>query len=302
MTMRLAARKIAIAVVCWMALSALGFARSWEIADFGDNIQVQQDGSALVRERITLNFEGDWHGIHRTIPIQYPGPRGTNYTLFVKIVRITEGEGNALKYESSTSGDFLDLKIPIPGASDATRVVEIEYTVRNAVRFFNDHDEFYWNVTGNDWPVPIHHVSAIVSFPANTAGSLRAQAFTGVYGSSAHDATSEVNGAEVAFATTSSLPMRGGLTVDVFIPQGLLSQPGALTRFGWFLSSNPVVFLPFVTLGVMYLLWRWKGRDPDPGVSVAPQYEPPKDISPAEAGTLLDDTTHPRDITSTIVD
>ena len=31
-------------------------------------------------------------------------------------------------------------------------------------------------------------------------------------------------------------------------------------------------------------------------------YEPPPGISPAEAGTLIDDTIHPRDITSTIVD
>ena len=52
----------------------------------------------------------------------------------------------------------------------------------------------------------------------------------------------------------------------------------------------------------MFALWWCKGRDPDPGMSVAPMYEPPAGISPAEAGTLLDDTIHPRDITSTIVD
>jgi len=62
------------------------------------------------------------------------------------------------------------------------------------------------------------------------------------------------------------------------------------------------VFLPPVTLAVMFTLWWYKGRDPDPGMSVAPMYEPPAGISPAEAGTLLDDTIHPRDITSTIVD
>ena len=52
----------------------------------------------------------------------------------------------------------------------------------------------------------------------------------------------------------------------------------------------------------MFALWWYKGRDPDPGMSVAPMYEPPPGISPAEAGTLLDDRIHPRDITSTIVD
>jgi hypothetical protein len=52
----------------------------------------------------------------------------------------------------------------------------------------------------------------------------------------------------------------------------------------------------------MFGLWHTVGRDPDPGESVAPMYEPPKGISPAEAGTLISDTIHPRDITSTIVD
>ena len=52
----------------------------------------------------------------------------------------------------------------------------------------------------------------------------------------------------------------------------------------------------------MFTLWWYKGRDPDPGRSVAPMYEPPPGMSPAEAGALLDDTVHPRDITSTIVD
>src|SRR5437879_9438075 len=52
----------------------------------------------------------------------------------------------------------------------------------------------------------------------------------------------------------------------------------------------------------MFAFWWYKGRDPDPGQSVAPMYEPPKEISPAEAGTLIDDTIHPRDITCTLVD
>jgi len=53
---------------------------------------------------------------------------------------------------------------------------------------------------------------------------------------------------------------------------------------------------------VMFTMWWYKGRDPETGRSIAPQYEPPKDISPAEAGTLIDDTLDPRDITSTIID
>jgi uncharacterized membrane protein len=295
-------RRNLLFLVCLFALSTPVFAQSWRISDFNDTILVSDDGSALVKERINLVFIGEWHGIHRTIPVEYPGPRSTNYTLFVDIVGVTDGAGQKLRYDSKTSGGYRDLKIYIPGATDTTRTVEISYIVRNGIRYFGDYDEFYWNVTGNDWPVPIDHVSAHVYLPKAAAGRLRAQAFTGVYGSAERDATSEISGADVVFETTNPLPMRGGMTIDIFVPKEILKEPGALTRLFWFLSSNPIVFLPLFTLGVMFVLWWYKGRDPDPGRSVAPMYEPPKGISPAEAGTLIDDSIHPRDITSTIVD
>ena len=75
--------------------------------------------------------------------------------------------------------------------------MEIAYRVRNGTRFFDGYDEFYWNVTGNDWPVPIDHASASVHFPAAASESLRAQAFTGVYGSTERDATATVEGSIV---------------------------------------------------------------------------------------------------------
>ena len=285
-----------------LALAAPLFAKSWRVSNFQDTITVNPDGSALINETITLNFVGEWHGIHRTIPIEYPGPNGTNYQLFVAVTSITDENGAKLKYDSSTSGAYRDLKIYIPNAVNTMRTVEIAYRVRNGTRFFDGYDEFYWNVTGNDWPVPVDHAAASVHFPASASESLRAQAFTGVYGSTEHNATATVNGADVEFETNNPLPMRGGLTIDVYIPKGILKEPGRLTKFFWFIGGNPAVFLPLVTLAVMFVLWWYKGRDPDPGMSVAPMYDPPPGISPAECGTMLDDRIHPRDITSTIVD
>jgi hypothetical protein len=243
---------------CVLALVAPLAAKSWRVSDFRDNITVNQDGSAVVTERITLIFEGEWHGIHRTIPIEYPGPNGTNYELFLTVASLTDGSGSKLKYESSTANGARDLKIYIPDAVDATRTVEITYGVRNGTRFFKDYDEFYWNVTGNDWPVPIDHAAATVRFPDGAAGSLRAQAFTGVYGSTQRDASATVEGPEARFETTNPLPMRGGLTIDVYIPKDVLQEPSSLTKFFWFLGGNPVLFLPLVMFAGMLTLWWYK--------------------------------------------
>jgi len=277
------------------------WARSYRISNFTSAIHVDEDGSARIQEQITFVFSGEYHGIYRDIPVDYPGPAGSNYTIFLKLGPITDGLGNKLKYEKHTSGGFLHLKIYVPGAVDATKTVNIEYSVANATRFFEDHDEFYWNVTGNDWPVPIEHASATIYFPAEATGKLRAQAFEGIYGSSEHGRAS-VEGPSASFETNASLPMRGGLTLDVYIEKGVLHQPGALARFFRFIHSNPILTLPIWAFAVMFTLWWIKGRDPDPGISVAPMYEPPEKMGPAEVGTLIDDSVDPRDITSVLVD
>jgi len=142
---------------------------------------------------------------------------------------------------------------------DGTRAVEITYRVRNGTRFFSDYDEFYWNVTGNDWPVPIDHASANLHLPGTAAGSLRAQAFTGAYGSAERDARATVNGADAQFETNSPLPMAGWDDHRCLYSKGIFKQPSVLTKLVWFIGGNPVVFLPLVTLAVMFALWCYKG-------------------------------------------
>jgi uncharacterized membrane protein len=293
--------RIFLTIVMVLIVTAPGWARSYHVSKFESTVHVDDDGVARITEKITFDFRGQFQGVYRTIPVDYPGPRGTNYSLFLRVDKITDDDGGAaLKYEKHTRNGFLNLKIYVPVAVDASRTVDIEYSVTNATKFFDDHDEFYWNVTGNDWPVPIDSASTIVYFPAQASGALQAQAFRGGYQSTERAQTS-VEGPAVT-AETSSLPMRGGLTVDVYIPPGILHQPGSLTRAGWFLRSNPVITLPVWALIVMFALWWVKGRDPDPGMSVAPVYEPPEKLGPAEMGTLIDESVAPRDITAVLVD
>ena len=294
-------RTFALVILC-LSLAIPAFARDWHIARFESHIYVASDGVTTVNEHIDLVFSGEYHGIYRDIPVEYPGPRGSNYTLFLKVTSVLDGSGHALKYESSTQNSSRHLKIYIPDAVDTTRSVIISYKVTNAVRWFDGHDELYWNVTGNDWPVPIDSAAASITFPGNAAGNLRAQAFRGAYGSQEQDATAEVRNNTVVVEANSPLSMRDGLTADVYISKGVLTQPSKGTQAMWFLRSNPIVLLPLWAFIVMFAFWWTKGRDPKPDISVAPMYEPPKDMTPAEVGTLIDDVVHPRDITCTMVD
>src|SRR5580658_2917457 len=174
-------RILALSVLC-LALVLPAAAREWHISRFATTMTVSRDGTAQVLEHLDVVFDGQYHGIYRDIPIQYPGPNGSNYTLFLKVTGVTDGHGHDLKYDSSVRNGSRHLKIYIPDAVDATRTVDIRYNLTNAVRWFDGYDELYWNVTGNDWPVPIDSAMAVVIFPQGTQGNLRAQAYTGAYG------------------------------------------------------------------------------------------------------------------------
>jgi len=201
-------------LVALLLLATPSFARSWRIARFDARYTVADDGAVLIDEEIHPAFEGSFNGIVRDIPVEYPGPLDTTYKLFLKVLSVTDETGQKIKFEQSTrteramngpSHQFLVLKI-YAGGTDTERTVHITYRAANAVRFFDDHDEFYWNVTGNDWKVPIDQASASVVLPSAAAGQLKAQAFTGGYGSRAQDATTNIDGSNIAVET--SAPQR----------------------------------------------------------------------------------------------
>jgi uncharacterized membrane protein len=277
-------------------------AQSYRISDFHDSIAVTAKDVVQVEERIRFAFQGSFHGVHRRIPLQYPDKFGSNFTLQLGQISVRDENGSPLKFKQAVSHGFLVLTIYIPGAEDVEKTVDIQYTVFNGVRFFDQHAEFYWNVTGNDWSVPIDSASVFLKLPDTAAGKLKAQAMTGAYGSTAQDATVTVDGSAVTVQSNHALDPHEGLTVDLYLPPGVIAEPGPLQRFWYFMLSNLILVLPLFAFAVMFGLWYAIGRDPDPGISVAPQYEPPKGLTPVECGTVIDDSIDARDIVSILVD
>jgi uncharacterized membrane protein YgcG len=271
------------------------------IDDFHASVTVLPDASVDVTETIKAHFYGvGWHGLYRTIPVEYVTPQGFNYSLFLTIKKITDGDGQSLKYESSRERHYRKLKIYIPDPDNSVKTVSIEYTVSDALRFFEDHDEFYWNVTGDEWTVPIQAASASIVLPEGTT-DIRANPFTGAYGSRAQDADVEIAGNGVEVHTRQPLHIRQGLTIAVAFDKGFVHEPTAFDKFALFLRSNWPLVIPIFVFVIMFYLWWTRGRDPRLR-SISAQYEPPDQLTPGEAGTLVDNSADMRDITASIVD
>jgi hypothetical protein len=287
------------AVALLAAAPAPAAARSIVIERFDVQINIAEDSHILVTETMQFRFTGSWNGIIRLIPIEYRH-KGFNYTLFLEPLSVTDDRGNELRHEISREGHLRSFKIWVPGASDAVRTVVLRYQARNALRYFDEHDELYWNVTGDEWEMPIEAASATISLPPNVTG-LRALAYTGAYGSTEQSASVDVSGNSVRVLAQRPLGVREGLTVVVGWDKGIVREPGLLAKIGDALLSNWPLFLPIGVFAVMFWLWHTRGRDPALG-SIAPQYEPPANMTPAEVGTLIDNTPDMRDITATLVD
>jgi len=302
-------RCISIRLLCVIVLlfafafpAASGYAtRELRIENFHSETIVMPDGTIDVTETIQAHFiGGPWHGLYRTIPVEYVTPQGLNYALFLDVKHVTDGTGRALKYESSRERHYRKLKIYVPDADNSTQSISIEYSVSDALRFFEDHDELYWNVTGDEWDIPIQSASARIILPEGTT-NIRANVFTGAYRSRAQNADVDIAGNGVEVRTRDPLRLHEGLTVAVAFDKGFVQEPTAASRLAIFFRSNWPLGIPVAAFVAMFYLWWTRGRDPRLRPITA-QYEPPNQLTPGEVGTLVDNSADMRDITASIVD
>lgn len=262
-------------------------AQGEHIENFKAEIQVRTDASILVTENITYFFDQARHGIFRHIPYKYKA-RGGNFELGVEILGVADGQGQHVQYDESRSGGYVKLKIGDPDQTvTGLQTYSITYSVTNAVNFFTDHDELYWNVTGNEWEVPILNSSTRVVLPYSSEEGITTGCFTGIVGSTAvncsvdKDPAIETMQAARNFTTLGGLSPKEGLTIVVGWPKGVVAEPTTQDKVLARVKQNSVLVLPLVVFVLLFLLWQKYGKDPELG-TVIPQYEPPVGLSPVE--------------------
>ena len=235
--------------------------RSLEVERFESELTVTPSGTLHVLERIRFRFDGSWNGVLRNIPLRYEDGAGFDYRLRLDFESATLADGTVLRVEESRGGGEVEFRIWVPDARDVARTVVLRYRVTNGLRFFENHDELYWNVTGVDWDVPLGPASARVVLPAGVAG-LRTRAFVGGYGSSREIADARAEGTTVEFESGEPLGFRRGLTVVVGWDPGVVHRPTAMEKALDFGRANGVLLLPLVVLGLVWPRWKARGKDP----------------------------------------
>ena len=270
-----------------LLLAAVGQAAAAElIRDYHADIALAVDGKLTVTETIEVQAEGQEirRGIFRDFPLYARDAYGRTVEVDFDLLSVerdgqpedyhTESIEGGVRIYAGSADVYLD-----PGDYTYT----ITYTTGRQIRFFDDHDELYWNVTGNGWRFPILKASATVVLP-NGVKPTQTAYYTGYQGSTETKARAEPTADGVYFETTERLGIGGGLTIVVGLPKGAVAAPSGTQGALWWLRDNinTILGLGGLVLVLIYYLRSWLavGRDPAAGVMV-PRWDAPDGLSPA---------------------
>jgi len=284
--MNTALRLICIALASlWLSAAALA---DEAIEQFSSIIDLSKDGSILVTETIRVRGEGVKirRGIYRDFPMVFQDASGREHRVGFEVVSVKR-DGSHEDYRLEAAGRATRVYI---GNADrflgpGNFTYELTYRTDRQIRFFNTHDELFWNVTGNFWDFPILNSSAEVRLPED-ARAEDVAVFTGPLGSRERNATASIRGggSRVVAVISAPLRQREGWSIAIRMPKGSVTPPTSQQELGWFWRDNRpalISFASFIFLA-LYYVWAWNrvGRDPQGGV-VVPRWDAPDGISPA---------------------
>ncbi|MFC6445318.1 DUF2207 domain-containing protein [Shinella zoogloeoides] len=279
--------RIAALLTLWLCLLVGSAARAEEYFDrYHSDIALSKNGAMTVTETIRVHAEGNAirRGIYRDFPLTFADAEGREKEVGFRIVGVAR-DGRPEPYRTETIRRGVRIYF---GSSDVMLApgfheYRLTYETTRQIRFFDSHDELFWNVTGTQWAFPIRQASATVRLPPG----VRAEAltyFTGPMGATERNARAENRGDTATFETTRGLGPHEGLTIGVKMPAGSIARPTAAEERAYFLKDNRNLFLAFGGLALVlgYYVWAWLavGRDP-PGGVVVPRWDAPEGISPA---------------------
>jgi len=266
-------------------------------------VVVNADASLDISEKIRVHFTEQRHGIFRFIPYKYqlqtvalgtekahrPLETGSEAHTLVENIKV---EG--WKYQVSNEGNYKVIKI---GSADKYVDGDQQYVIRyrmlNAVNFFNDFSELYFNVIGDKWPTTVDSVHFSVTLYKTLPTVPDYFVATGPYGSTENHTFSQWHGTSVfAGVSTKALSAYEGITVGIRFPKGFLVQPDYRFRgIHWLL-------LPLAIFGLLLYVWKRWGKDE--GITIQTEYYPPANISPSISGYIIDDRLNRRDLTALV--
>ena len=256
------------------------------VRHFHSDIAVEKSGLIKITETIEVNAEGVdiRHGIFRDFPLTRRDGADRLYEVDFKLLSVTrDGVTEPYHTQSIDNGIRIyagnaDFYVP-----EGVHTYKFTYETDRQIGYYEDADQFYWNITGNFWQFPILTSDADITLPDGTMVNA-VHVYTGALGSKGADATNHIDASRVYVTASRPFKTKEGMTVQIDMPPGTIDQPTHMKEWRWWLKDNRNIILGILA---SVLVWGWYGRawskvgrDPPRGVMV-PRWDAPDGISPA---------------------
>lgn len=258
------------------------------IRAFKSLIDVSLDRSMQVTETIEVRSAGEQirHGIYRDFPTSYKDRLGNNYSVTFDVIKVErDGQTESYHTEDLSNGVRVYFGSSTFELPHGLHTYVFTYRTSRQLGFFKDHDELYWNVTGNGWAFPIDVATATVVLPEAVRKQITE--LDGYTGSEGERGKAFVSGRDrignPTFSAEHLLPHQG-LSIVVTWPKGLIAAPTAAEKRIEFIQDNKGAVVGVIGLMVVWgyyiIAWWMVGRDPRAG-TIVPLYEPQDNLSAA---------------------
>jgi uncharacterized membrane protein YgcG len=230
------------------------------------------------------------HGLERAIPKEYDG-HATN----LQIQSVTDENGTARTYSTydDSNGNLIVRMADMNAYVHGQQIYVLTYTQQDVTKHFSDKndDEFYWDINGTEWKVPIGQLSLTLTLqdPLAKAHNGQNSCYEGA-AKSTQECTITQNGSVIS-AATSDLAAGENMTVAVgFAPHTFVEYQRTFVEtllLVWVIMqivAGVILLVALIWISVAYYRWRYRTREEDP---VAPEYIPPKDASVSAAATTM---------------
>lgn len=294
----------------------------YTIHQFSSNIQINQDTSLTVTERIEAEFVRPKHGIFRVIPVVYSA-RGKTIRAKLEILSVSDESDNPYQYETSRLKQSIKIKIGNPNKTiSGPKTYLIKYKISKILLRYPEHEELYWNVTGHEWDTRIDYAAVTINSPYATI--TKTNCFAGRFGSQEKFCLADFTANRADAKTITPLNPGDDFTIAVALNKNnQLKFPGLIQRIITFLTDNWGYSAALFPLIIMLFFWYKKGRDQrylTDNIYYRPEdqktravflferehlplvYSPLKGLTPAQVGTIIDERVDIQDVVAEIVE
>lgn len=283
----------------YLFLNSNGFAENFSIEEYNVDIRINHEKATLeIKEELNIFFKSPSHGIFRIIPLKYQAKSSfkenmLSFNIYIYDVKV-EGE----KFEKSKRRNELIIKIGDPKMLlTGQKRYLIKYKVYGAFVNFDNYSHLYWNVVGKGWNTNMERVNFFVFLPKGVSQEdVKASAFLGKNRNEDRYVLSNFESGMFYGRLSNALPSQESLSLELIFPPHVIKDDDLMLKIGLHIRDRGILFLPIFLIFGLGLVWFFLGRDEK--VASVVYYYPPEDVTPAEAGVLIDDKSDNRDITS----